>query len=58
LEKEATLGGFGVALSGAGGKSLSDNDLDGWIEGFFCKPEISKAFSWAEVELHMFYDEM
>lgn len=35
LEKEATLGGFGVALSGAGGKSLSDNDLDGWIEGFF-----------------------
>ena len=29
---------FGVALSvagPAGGKSLSDNDLDGWIEGFF-----------------------
>ena len=31
-----------------------------WMGGLkgFCKPEISKAFSWTEVELHMFYDEM
>ena len=31
----------------------------GWVDWrVFCKPEISKAFSWTEVELHMFYDEM